>query len=50
VLIDGRDANLAMITAGLALHYKRYQEEQSASDRLLYASAEEDVRAGHVGL
>ena len=40
VLIDGRDANLAIIAAGLAWHYKKYQKEQAASDRLLYASAE----------
>jgi endonuclease YncB( thermonuclease family) len=43
-LIAGCDANLAIIAAGLAWHYKKYQKEQSASDRLLYASAEEDAR------
>ena len=50
VLIDGRDANLAMVSAGMAWHYKKYQSEQAASDRLLYASAEEDARGGRVGL
>ncbi len=50
VLIDGRDANLAMVTAGLAWHYKSYQAEQSSADRLLYASAEEDARAVRAGL
>lgn len=50
VLIDGRDANLAMVTSGMAWHYKKYQTELAALDRLLYASAEEDARAGRVGL
>jgi endonuclease YncB( thermonuclease family) len=50
VLIDGRDANLAMVTSGMAWHYKKYQTEQAPSDRLLYARAEEDARAGRVGL
>lgn len=50
VLIDGRDANLAMVTAGMAWHYKKYQTEQAPSDRLMYASAEEHARAGRVGL
>lgn len=50
VVIDGRDANLAMITAGLAWHYKKYQTEQSASDRRLYSRAEDDARAGQLGL
>lgn len=39
VLIAGRDANLAIVAAGLAWHYKKYQKEQSASDRLLYSRA-----------
>jgi len=50
VVIDGRDANLAMVTAGLAWHYKKYQTEQSASDRRLYSRAEDDARAGRLGL
>jgi len=44
------DANLVIITAGLAWHYKKYQAEQSASDRRLYSRAEEDARAGRLGL
>jgi endonuclease YncB( thermonuclease family) len=50
VLIDGRDANLALVAAGLAWHYKKYQREQSEADRLLYALAEEDARARGLGL
>jgi endonuclease YncB( thermonuclease family) len=50
VLVDGRDANLAIVMAGLAWHYKKYQSEQSSSDRLLYASAEEEARTRRAGL
>lgn len=50
VLIDGRDANLVMVTYGMAWHYKKYQTEQASSDRLLYSSAEEEAREGRVGL
>lgn len=41
VVIDGRDANLAMVVAGMAWHYTKYQGEQPPSDRLLYADAEQ---------
>lgn len=44
VVLQGRDVNLAMITSGLAWHYKKYQREQSASDRMLYASAEQEAQ------
>lgn len=50
VIIDGRDVNLALVVDGWAWHYKKYAREQSASDRLLYASAEEDARSQHRGL
>lgn len=50
VLVDGRDANLAMVVAGLAWHYKRYEGEQSATDRLLYAAAEQEAREARRGL
>jgi endonuclease YncB( thermonuclease family) len=50
VLVDGRDANLAIVMAGLAWHYKKYESEQSPSDRLLYASAEEEARTRRAGL
>lgn len=44
VLSGERDVNLALVAAGLAWHYKQYQHEQSASDRLLYAAAEQEAR------
>ena len=50
IIVDGRDANLAMVAAGMAWHYKQYEREQSASDRKLYASAEEQARLWRVGL
>ena len=50
ILLDRNDINLAMINAGLAWHYKKYQHEQSGSDRLLYAHAEEQARQQRIGL
>ena len=49
VLFDRKDINLAMINAGLAWHYKKYQREQSASDRLLYLHAEDPARQQRIG-
>lgn len=50
VIAGGRDANLTMVMSGLAWHYKKYEHEQSPSDRLLYDSAEKDARASRRGL
>jgi endonuclease YncB( thermonuclease family) len=50
VIADGKDANLAMVVSGFAWHDKKYQDEQSPSDRLLYDSAEKDARAARRGL
>jgi endonuclease YncB( thermonuclease family) len=50
VLVDGKDVGLALIEAGLAWHYKRFANEQSASERAAYAAAEMRARAGHIGL
>lgn len=50
ILLDRNDINLAMINAGLAWHYKKYQKDQSRSDRLLYAHAEEQARQQRIGL
>ncbi len=36
ILVDGLDVNLEQIKAGMAWHYKQYQDEQSDGDRLLY--------------
>jgi len=50
VLLAGRDINLEQIKAGMAWHYKYYENEQTQEDREDYASAEEDARAARRGL
>ncbi|WP_338820521.1 thermonuclease family protein [Acidovorax temperans] len=50
VVVNGRDANLAMVSVGMAWHYKRYEKEQSESDRKVYAEAEFQARAERRGL
>lgn len=50
VIVNGVDANLNMVKAGLAWHYKQYAGEQSPADRASYDKAEEDARAKGVGL
>lgn len=50
VLVSSTDANLQQIRAGLAWHYKQYANEQSPTDRALYADAEEEARSRHIGL
>ena len=44
------DAGLAVLTSGLAWHYKKYQNEQSLEDRERYAFAEEEARSKRFGL
>jgi endonuclease YncB( thermonuclease family) len=44
------DAGLALITSGLAWHFKRYAHEQTEEDRERYAFAEEEARARKAGL
>ena len=50
IVVDGADANLAMVTAGMAWHYKQYESEQSTTDRQFYASAENQARSRRDGL
>lgn len=50
VLLSGVDVNLGQIKAGLAWHYKKYEMEQSAEDRGLYAAAENEAREAKRGL
>lgn len=50
ILVNGTDANLEQVKAGLAWHYKQYQKEQSIEDRVAYARAEEQARAEKRGL
>jgi endonuclease YncB( thermonuclease family) len=50
VFANGQDECLEQVKAGLAWHYKRYEKEQSPSDRQLYTKAEQDARAEKRGL
>ena len=48
--VDGIDANLAQVEAGMAWHYKAYAREQSPADRRRYAKAEDRARETRLGL
>ncbi len=50
VLLDGIDACLEQVKVRFAWHYKKYQHEQSAEDRQLYADAEDKARNERLGL
>ncbi len=50
VLLGGEDVNLEQVEAGLAWHYKKYQGEQSPSDRVKYSDAELEARRRKIGL
>jgi endonuclease YncB( thermonuclease family) len=50
VTVEGRDIGLEMIRAGMAWHFKRYQRNQSKTDRKAYADEEENAQANRVGL
>jgi len=50
VWLDGRDLNLAQLQAGLAWHYRHYQDEQPRAERLAYAEAEAEARQARRGL
>ena len=50
ISVAGVDANLEQVKAGMAWHYKKYQNEQTADDRATYAQAEEAARDTRRGL
>jgi len=50
VWVEGKDVALAQVQAGLAWHYKRFEKEQTPSERADYAKAENDARASRGGL
>ncbi len=50
IMLDGRDINIEQVKAGVAWHYKKYEDEQSPADRLTYAAAEKAAREGKLGL
>ncbi len=50
VTVDGHDANLAQVKAGMAWWYRKYQKEQTAAQRSSYDAAEATAKANKVGL
>jgi endonuclease YncB( thermonuclease family) len=50
VLLSGEDMNLEQIKAGLAWHYKKYQNEQTTADRVKYSDTEREARMARRGL
>jgi endonuclease YncB( thermonuclease family) len=50
IVFAGNDVNLMQVKEGMAWHYKEYEREQTPEDRELYARAEEEARAQHLGL
>jgi endonuclease YncB( thermonuclease family)/methylphosphotriester-DNA--protein-cysteine methyltransferase len=50
IMLDGKDVNIEQVKAGLAWHFKKYQDEQEPQDRVTYAKAEEAARAAKLGL
>ena len=47
---DGRDINLEQVRRGMAWHYTDYAREQSSTDRVLYADAQQWARVDRKGL
>ena len=50
IIVNGIDANLEQVKAGMAWHYKKYQNEQSLEDRAKYAQAEDQAKMLKRGL
>ena len=50
VLVNGMDANLAQIKAGMAWWSRDYAKEQSVADRRLYEQAEQQAQVQRLGL
>jgi len=44
------DVGMALLTLGLAWHYKQYANEQPVEERGQYSFAEEEARSKRVGL
>lgn len=50
VLINGQDANLEQIKAGMAWWYEKYKKEQSTDDQQGYRVAEQQAKMERIGL
>ena len=50
LILDGNDVNFLQVSSGYAWHFKRYQKQQSPSDRQLYSQAELKAKKNKLGL
>ncbi len=50
LLPSGEDTDLDQVKAGLAWHYKQYQDTQTSEDQSRYGAAEDAAREAHLGL
>jgi endonuclease YncB( thermonuclease family)/methylphosphotriester-DNA--protein-cysteine methyltransferase len=50
IMLDGHDINIEQVKAGLAWHFKKYEDEQNREDRVTYAAAEQQARSAKLGL
>ena len=50
IICGGKDVNLALVRAGYAVWYRRFAQEQSKVDRLLYEFAENAAKRERAGL
>jgi endonuclease YncB( thermonuclease family)/methylphosphotriester-DNA--protein-cysteine methyltransferase len=50
IMLDGHDVNIEQVKAGLAWHFKKYEDEQNPEDRVAYAAAEQQARSAKLGL
>lgn len=50
IYLDEVDVNLKLVQVGLAWHYKKYEAEQTESDRSIYADTEAAAKKKKLGL
>jgi micrococcal nuclease len=50
IMVNGLDANLEQVKAGMGWWYREYAKEQSPADRRLYEQAEQHAKAQRAGL
>lgn len=50
IVVNGRDANLAQIEAGMAWFYRQYERDLRVADRRSYSQAEVMAKEARVGL
>lgn len=50
ILLTGADINITQVESGMAWHFKKYESDQSPSDRAKYSGAEVKARAAKLGL